>query len=334
MKRLLFLFLFLMALGGCAGAPLTKIQEDAPLPPEVSEAEEKFAVKEVDPNAAPPPAPEAPKTGGKKKKTKAKAKVPLVYPNRRPVKDPFWLHERHVFDINYFGVTAGEFTTEVLPNKQINNRPVYHIKATARSLPFFSNFYRIDDYVESFWDYEGLFSHRFHLVQDESKQTRDALELYDQDKQQTFYWNRWNHKDRGYQESKDLQPMTPFSQDSLTALFYLRVLPLPDGAVITFPVISEGKNWEAQVTVVRREEINTPMGRYKAVVVKPETKFGGVLQKRGDSFLWFSDDERRYMLRMEAQVKIGTVIAACKRIEDGEPRTSASPEPGALTPSQ
>lgn len=322
MRRFLAATLALF-LSGCAGAPLTRIQEDAPLPAEVSEAEEKFAVKEVDPSSV-SAAPSQPTPKKKRTRAKAKAKGPLVYPNRRPQKDPFWHREKHIFDINYFGVTAGEFTTEVLPDKQINNRVVYHLKGSARSLPFFSNFYRIDDYVESFWDYEGLFSHRFHLVQDESKQTRDALELYDQEKQETFYWNRWNHKDRGYHETKEQQPITPFAQDSLTALFYIRVLPLPDGAVVTFPVISEGKTWEAQVTVVRREEIDTPMGRYKAVVVKPETKFGGVLQKRGDSFLWFSDDDRRYMLRMEAQVKIGTVIAACKRIEDGEPRTTVA----------
>ena len=51
----------------------------------------------------------------------------------------------------------------------------------------------------------------------------------------------------------------------------------------------------------------SPLGKVRAVVVKPETKYQGVLQKRGDSFLWLSGDERRFPLRLEAKVKIGAI---------------------------
>jgi hypothetical protein len=56
------------------------------------------------------------------------------------------------------------------------------------------------------------------------------------------------------------------------------------------------------------------MGRVRAVVVKPETKFQGVLQKRGDSFIWFTDDDRRIPIRLEAKVKIGTVVGTLKKV--------------------
>ena len=63
-------------------------------------------------------------------------------------------------------------------------------------------------------------------------------------------------------------------------------MPLPNGAVVKFPIVSESKSWEAEVTVLRREEMKTPLGRVQTIVLKPETKYQGVLQKRGDSFLW------------------------------------------------
>ena len=78
--------------------------------------------------------------------------------------------------------------------------------------------------------------------------------------------------------------------------------------------------------LVRRETMDTPMGKVQTVVLKPETKYQGVLQKRGDSFIWLTDDHRRILVRLEAKVKIGTVIAALKKAEAG-----LSPEAVAAT---
>lgn len=244
---------------------------------------------------------------------------PFVFPNRRPPKEPIWLNEQQVLEVTYFGIVAGDFVLEALPLKSINSRKVYHIRGVAESSSLFSVFYRLKDTVETYIDYEGFFSHRFHIMLDESKQKRDALELNDSEKKISFYWNRWNHRDNGYQETKQTVPIEPFSQDSLSGLYYLRSVSLDPGAVIVFPVINEGKSWEAVVSVIRREMVDTPLGRVRCVVLKPETRYQGVLQKRGDSFLWFTDDDRRFLVRIEAKVKIGTVVGKLKKVVLGEP---------------
>ncbi len=315
----------------CAGGLSRKVETNHELPKELSkELKEKFEVKD---EAALSPSsneeasvpvelkvePKKTKDKASKKKSLKSAPVVFSYPDRRPKKNPIWIGEKHWFDITYLGLLAGEFNFEILPFKYVGRRKVYHIFGHAISSKVFSLFYKINDTVESFLDYEGLFSHRFHLVLDESKQNRDALELYDSEKAQTFYWNRWDHKQRGYTENKEFNAIAPFSQDSVSSLFYVRTLPLPDGAVITFPVVSEGKSWEAQVTVVRREVIDSPMGKVKTIVIKPETKFQGILQKRGDSFIWLTDDDRRFVVRVEARVKIGSVFGTLKKIEPGTP---------------
>lgn len=245
------------------------------------------------------------------------------WPVRRPAQDPLWVGEKLVYDITYFGMVAGEFVMEILPHKLINNRKVYHARGSAESSSVFSLFYRLNDTLETFVDYDGIFSHRFHILLDESKQTRDSLELYDSEKAQTYYWNRWNHKTKGYIETKDFFPIKPFPQDSFSALLYMRMQPLRTGDVFTFPVVSEGKTWDAVVTVEKREEIDTPMGRMKAIRLKPETKYQGILQKRGDSYMWLSDDDRHFLLRLEAKVKIGTVVGVLKKIESRGERPEA-----------
>jgi hypothetical protein len=245
------------------------------------------------------------------------ASGPIEYPNRRPPREPIWIGEKMVLDVSYFAVSAGQFTLEALPRKSIAGREVYHIRGVATTSQVFNLFYRLNDTVESFIDFQGFFSHRFHIVLDETKQARDALELNDHEKAQTFYWNRWNHKERGYTETKEFAPIPRFAQDSMSVLYYLRAVPLPPGAVVTVPVISEGKSWEAVVTVMRREKRSTPMGEVMTVVLKPETRYQGVLKKQGDSFLWLTDDDRRIPVRLEAKVKIGTVVANLREFEPG-----------------
>jgi hypothetical protein len=173
--------------------------------------------------------------------------------------------------------------------------------------------------IESFWDYEGLFSHRFHMVLDETKQARDVLELYDQDTKKAFYWNRRNQPDKPPVESKEYFDMAAFAQDSFTAAFYLRTLPLVDGQTYIYPVISEGKGWDCVVNVVRREMADTPFGRRQTILVNPQTRYNGVMkQEKGEGFIWLTDDDRRFIVRLEAKVKIGSVAAQLKKVELGE----------------
>jgi hypothetical protein len=325
---------------GCASGTLGKVSGTDQLPKELSPDQvQKFEVMDQTskPEPLPSPAPEAKPVSKRHRKRKHRRRppktevasdevqaggaraAPLEYPSRRPEKEPIWIGEKLSYNVSYFGVSAGDFVLESLPHKSIAGREVYHIKGTAVTSKVFNLFYRLNDTVETFIDYQGLFSHRFHIILDESKQARDALELYDSEKAQTFYWNRWNHKERGYTETKEFDPIPRFSQDSLSVLYYLRTVPLPAGAVLTVPVVSEGKSWEAVVTVIRRELMSTPMGRVMTVVLKPETRYQGVLKKSGDSFLWLTDDERRVPVRLEAKVKIGTVVANLTAFEPGTP---------------
>lgn len=354
-RRRTSLVFLLAGVLGCVSGAIRQVTVTNEFPQDLSkELKDKFEIRESSgesrsissenpaQNAAMTQDDEVGKKGKKKKKKRRNAQKgepekSFVYPSRRPQKDPIWVSEHLVYSIRYFGVSAGDLILDVLPFKEVNRRKVYHIRANAISSTMFSLFYRLNDIVESFMDYEGSFSHRFHLVLDETKQTRDALELNDSEKQQTFYWNRWHHNVKDYTESKEFGHIEPFSQDSLSALFYIRTLPLTPGSVVTFPVVSEGKGWEAVCTVVRRETVSSPFGKVQAIVIKPETKYQGVLKKNGDSFLWLTDDDRRIPLKLEAKVKIGTVVAELKRADLGTPsqklaqpvaQSAAAPSPG------
>lgn len=332
-----------LTLTACASRRVDELEKPDRLPEEITpELAARFEVRELVP-AAPTPksstsSPSGPGGHGgndefrpqdrpRSSKTRAAAKTTAgkagaappreIYPNRRGDRMPLRIGERHEYEVTYLGVAAGKFVIETLPPKSVSGRKVFHVKATAESSSVFSLFYRLNDTIETFIDSEGLFSHKFHLRLDESKQQRDAIELQDQEKLQTFYWNRWHHVERGKEETKQFAPIEPLAQDSLSALTYMRFIDLPIGKTLTYPLISEARNSEIVVEVVRREELGSPMGRVRTIVVKPAVRFRGVLTQSGDSYIWITDDDRRVIVQLQAQVKIGSVFARLKKVEGG-----------------
>ena len=308
---------------GCGSAWVHKADLKSEMPSDLApEVQKKFEIKET---ASVPPASKK-KRSHRKKEKKGEAKptpaptsttllTPVNYPSRRPDKDPLQVGEKLIYRATYLGIPGGELTLELLPEKFMDGRKVYHIHATAKTIGIFRLAYRADDTVESFFDYEGLFSHRFHLLLDETKQKRDSLELYDYEKKETYYWNRWNHRDKGYSETKKNAPVPTFSQDMLSILYYLRSQPLKDGDEMILPVVSEGNTWEAVGTVAKRETIRTIFGRVPTVVIEPGIKTDGKVKRYGNGYLWVTDDDRRIPLRMEAKMKIGYVVLRLIGIE-------------------
>lgn len=235
-----------------------------------------------------------------------------AFPNRWTMPPFFQAGERYRFDITYFGATAGELLLEMLPQKMVGDRPAYHLRGTARTTSVFSLFYRMNDVAESFIDVTGLFSHKFSLKLDESLQSRDLIELYDQRAHKVYYYSKLDHKKKGKKDEQFEIPMAPYSQDGLSAFYYLRTLPLEMGASYEFPVINNGKLRTVRVTVVRREIIKTKIGEVAALVIKPEVVLDGAIKTYGDSFVWISDDDKRILLKVDAKIKVGSVIAYLK----------------------
>jgi len=132
-------------------------------------------------------------------KREAKLEKKGIYSNRRIKNMPFHPGEKIKMDITYFGVTAGTLELKVLPKfKYVGGRKTYHIQGRGVTSSIFALFYKLDDVAETFLDYLGLFSHKFVFRADESKQQRHILELYDYEQMKVHYWQKLDHKKKGY----------------------------------------------------------------------------------------------------------------------------------------
>jgi hypothetical protein len=214
--------------------------------------------------------------------------------------------EEKRFAIKYLGLTAGHVTIQTRPMARINDRPVMHFMGHMRSARFYEYLYRLDDSIETYVDAHSQVPLRYTLIQRESGQDVDDLQVFDHEKNKTYHWYKRIKNNQTREEEKEAF-VPDYFQDSFSALFFARGLPYQIGDVYEFPIVTRAKLWILKMEVERVETIRIMRERVPAYRVRAETRFPGVLEKRGDIIFWFSADEKRRLLRFRASVKIGAV---------------------------
>jgi len=214
--------------------------------------------------------------------------------------------EKFVFEVSYIGVTAGTVTLLTLPKVQINGKSHYHFSAELISAEYYSYIYALKDRLESFIEDEQFIPVKYFLIQRESGQKVDDLQIFDHENLKTTFWYKREKKDKDKKEKKEAY-IPKYFQDSFSPLYFMRGFPLKKGDVYEFPVVSRAKYWLLKVTVVGEEEIKVMGQKINAIKLSAETHFPGVLKKSGDIHFWYSADKLRKLLKFSAKVNIGTV---------------------------
>nr|BFD67422.1 hypothetical protein HAGR004_24440 [Bdellovibrio sp. HAGR004] len=273
------------------------------------------------------PAKKTDKAKGKKMEEKSSAPEVAVrqpdledtvgFNGRRPVVDPFREGEEVVHDVHYFKVSAGELRMKVEPFAMVNNRKAYTFAVEIKTSSLFSTFYSVEDRVETFVDYEDLVPRVFQLHVKESGQLREAKMLFDTDKGVATFWEKKVTKESGEEEKKETWDILPYTQNVYSAIFYMRNFQWETGKEYSFRVGNDKENLVFSGKALRREVLNTKLGPMKAIVVQPNITLKGKFKPIGDNFIWLSDDDRKYILRIESKIKIGTLISEVVEINPG-----------------
>nr|BFD62587.1 hypothetical protein BdHM001_12680 [Bdellovibrio sp. HM001] len=236
---------------------------------------------------------------------------------RRPLVDPFREGEEVVHNVHYFKVSAGELRMKVEPFAMVNSRKAYTFAVEIKTSSLFSTFYSVEDRVETFVDYEDLVPRVFQLHVKESGQLREAKMLFDTDKGLATFWEKKVTKEDGEKEKKETWEILPYTQNVYSAIFYMRNFQWETGKEYSFRVGNDKENLVFSGKAIRREVLDTKLGPMKAIVVQPNITLKGKFKPIGDNFIWLSDDDRKYILRIESKIKIGTLISEVVEIKPG-----------------
>jgi hypothetical protein len=213
----------------------------------------------------------------------------------------FTVGEHLVFDIAYGMVKAGTATMSVPDTQWVGGRSCLHIVTTAESSPFFSNFFKVRDRVESFIDMDGIFSWRFEKHLREGRYKANRLEQYDQTRRRVFYRN-------------DTIAAPLYVMDILCAFYYTRTQPLEIGKTLELDSFSDGDVYRLGVLVHRREKVRVPAGTFACIVVEPVIKGEGIFNQKGKLTIWLTDDERRIPVLLKSKVLVGSIDCRLREI--------------------
>lgn len=217
----------------------------------------------------------------------------------------FGVGELLQFDIGYGFINAGTATMEVADLIEYEGRPAYRLLSTATSNKFFSSFYPVRDRVESIFDAVGLFSWHFDKELREGKYRARRVYSFDQVAHKTVY------KD-------DTLEVAAYVQDALSAMYYIRTLDIKVGKSFFVDSFVDGRHFNMEVKVHRKESIKTKAGKFDCLVVEPIMQSSGVFKHEGKLTVWMTDDRIHLPVLMKSKVLVGSISVELTRYQLGE----------------
>jgi len=223
---------------------------------------------------------------------------PGNFPELRP------LHATYRFGWSGFTAATGDVHfTKPLPNR-------FQLDGTGRTIGFVRALWKLDV------DYKAVAS-AGTLRPIETQQTENyrSKKIVTHLTFTNYGVTRARTEGQGAGETKTKQFNFQNLYDLFSAMLYLRSQPLKDHAayrVVAYPATNA---YLATITVLGREKISVHAGSYNAIKLDLQLKRIG---KKGElephrkfrrGTIWVSDDAERLLLRIEAQVFVGTVFA-------------------------
>jgi hypothetical protein len=214
---------------------------------------------------------------------------------------PFFVGEELLFEVRWMGLLAGNASMAVSGQVSKDGHDVYHVRSLAESSPLFSLFYHVRDVGETFIDVQELYPWYFHLDQHEGSRSTQRTVIFDQQRGVAFYAKN--------QQSPQELKVPVGVHDSLSSFYILRTVPLRVGQSIHLNTFSNGKTYDVEVQVLRREKLEAYWGTVDTLVVQPLMRFQEILRQKGDVLIWVTDDERRIPIRMKTAIQVGSIEA-------------------------
>lgn len=228
-------------------------------------------------------------------------------PLRRVPNNAFRVGEKLEYVIRYGRIIAGNSRLSIPELVYFKGFPCYKVVSEAWSNKFFSKFYKVRDYAESYVDTAGIFSWRFEKHLREGSYKKDLVVVHDQ-------INRLAYADG------DTFEIPLFVQDILSAMFYVRTLDLAPGDTVFIDNQDNGKVYPLKIVIHRREKIKTKAGTFDCLVAEPFLRTPALFKQKGRIVVHLTDDRRKIPVRMTTYIyvkgfSLGAVVAELERME-------------------
>jgi hypothetical protein len=226
--------------------------------------------------------------------------------------------ERIRYAVTYLGVSAGSAELTLQPAVKLGNSWAHRITAEVKSSSWYSWLVKLHDSVEEISSEALQFTPvRFYINQLEKDYQSTKLLEYSP----STLTVRQRSKKLGQDEvQKDFQ-YPKGTKEALGALYYLRTQlasSQPPPLNLEFPIFTSEKTWTGKATYRGSETRKINGNQYEADVYHLITTFGGLMEQKGDIRIWFTRDERKIPIYIEAYIKFGFIKVTLDEWDPGE----------------
>ena len=216
---------------------------------------------------------------------------------------PFVVGESLTYKASFGRIRAGTARMTVEGIEVVRGRPAYHVVFTLEGgIPLL----RVRDRYESWIDVETLASlrHRQDISEGRYKRTT-TYEIY---------------PDRiAYRRNADsLEASVRDPLDDASFLYAVRVASVRVGETRREDRYFRPDRNPVLLAGVRHDTVTTPAGSFPSVVVAPSIKTKGIFGEGGAALVWFSDDARRYPVRVESRFAGIGITLVLQSVTPGE----------------
>jgi hypothetical protein len=214
----------------------------------------------------------------------------------------FNIPEKLIFDLTWTGLEAGTATLEI-----VNDKGHVKIISTARSADWLSAFYRVDDRIESVLKntqtiaFIGL-PENYRVKLREGRHRRNKEVIFDHANRQATFIDHLDNEKKTFQIGEN-------TLDPLSSFYFIRTKKYEVGKSVYVDIFDSKKLWNLEVQVIRKEKIKTKLGEFDTVVIRPLMKSEGIFDRKGDLYIWLTDDLKRIPVKMQTKVLVGSITA-------------------------
>jgi hypothetical protein len=217
-------------------------------------------------------------------------------------------NESMEYSVSYLGVPMGKvrlFVGSVEPTVA----PVFLQAQTSSVLSFIT----LRQQLATYLDVETGLPQRSTLDAIEGSYRHNDTTRFDRDANEAIVREKGKH-DNTYRVA-----VPPGTLDFVGLVFRLRTLPLEPGTRHTFPVLAGKRLKTIAVEVLGREKVKTKVGEFPALKVRIPTGFTGKFSEKNPTIVWFSDDDRRIVVRITSDFAVGHATAGLVAYSPGTP---------------
>jgi len=242
-----------------------------------------------------------------KNNLKFKRIIPVIFAfsilfSYAPITSAFNIPEKFEYDLTWTGIKAGTSTLEI-----VDEGENIKIISTAKSADWVSVFYTVEDRVETILTKKTAIPFigqpaNYRVKIREGRHRRDKEVIFRQDISKVTYIDHLGNETHEFD-------VPQFTLDPLSSFHLVRTMRLVVGEPVYVTIFDSKKVWNVEVQVLRKEKITFPGGTVNTIVIKPLMKSEGIFYKKGDIYIWLTDDEKRIPVKLQTKVVIGSVTA-------------------------